>query len=287
VAPPVDAGDIERRGERPVNAPQDEAGALADALLREVQALAAPFRHERSFRLAQGSLQANRFLLTVSRQDIAGDALARIRAIGGRLGLPAAFDATLDQFFATTGAVHFGFEAGASGVLLKLYLEQDATQAPAPAAAGERVLQHIACKWNPATGDAVVSRYWWHAGLDEAGIAARLAQVYGDHETGFSAGIARALLELASQRAPGAHLQYLEVDEPGNARRSFDLNVYDAKLRVHDIQPQLAALRDAYGVRPGQFQALYDQVKGRALGHVAGGVHRDGGEFFNIYHAAS
>jgi len=92
------------------------------------------------------------------------------------------------------------------------------------------------------------------------------------------------VLELAAARVPAPQLQYLEVQEPGNGRRSFDLNLYNARMEVKDIQAQLYGMRDHFGVRPGQFQALYDQIKGKVLGHLAGGVHRDGKDFFNLYY---
>ena len=69
-----------------------------------------------------------------------------------------------------------------------------------------------------------------------------------------------------------------------NARRSFDLNLYNAKLQVKDMQPLLHRMREHFGVRPGQMQALYDQIKTKALGHLAGGVHRNGEDFFNVYY---
>ena len=81
-------------------------------------------------------------------------------------------------------------------------------------------------------------------------------------------------------------LQYLEVQEDGNDRLSFDLNVYDAGLQLKDVQPQLTRMRETFGIRPGQFQTLYDQIKTRILGHLAGGMHRNGMEFFNVYYGA-
>ena len=43
-------------------------------------------------------------------------------------------------------------------------------------------------------------------------------------------------------------------------------------------------LREHFGLRPGQFQALYDQVRALPLGHLAGGVHRDGTPFATVYY---
>jgi hypothetical protein len=56
---------------------------------------------------------------------------------------------------------------------------------------------------------------------------------------------------------------------------------------VRDLVPQLLRLRDLYAIRPGQLQAVLDQVKARALGHLAGGVHRDGRGFFNVYYGVT
>ena len=101
-----------------------------------------------------------------------------------------------------------------------------------------------------------------------------------------SAVIARAVLQAAAERSPTERLQYLEVEEPETSRRSFDLNLYNAKMQVRDIHGLLLRMREQYSVRPGQFQALYDQINGMVLGHLAGGMHRNGRDFFNVYYGA-
>ncbi len=127
----------------------------------------------------------------------------------------------------------------------------------------------------------MTTRYLWHPRLQADALEARMAAAYGE---GVPLEAARALLGLAVARVPAAQLQLLEVEEDGNARRSFDLNVYDAGLAVRDAQAALARLREHFGVRPGQFQALYDQVRAKPLGHLAGGVHRDGAPFATVYY---
>ena len=57
-------------------------------------------------------------------------------------------------------------------------------------------------------------------------------------------------------------------------------------VQVKDIQHLLQRMRERFAIRPGQFQALYDQIKTMQLGHLAGGVHRDGQDFFNVYYGA-
>ena len=61
-----------------------------------------------------------------------------------------------------------------------------------------------------------------------------------------------------------------------------------AKYLPEDAGPDmLFALRDHFGIAPGRFQALYDQVKGKRFGHLAGGIHRDGRPFFNVYYGGA
>ena len=277
------------RGETPVNAPPDPAGQAAALLLQLVGELGVPHQHERSFRVAAGALLANRFLLTLDARDIPGDPLARTLAICDRLQMPAALRAEAQRRFAMARCVHFGFEAGPGSVVCKLYLEREV---PAEEAAHARaghgsVLLHLAFKWDQLSGQQVTTQYLWYPATRVEDIEARLAQVYRGGEPAASLEIARAALALAAGRASAETLQYLEVQEPDNGRRSFDLNVYAANLAVKDAQPLLARMRDRFGLRPGEFQALYDQIKGRALGHLAGGVHRDGKDFFNVYYGVT
>ncbi len=72
--------------------------------------------------------------------------------------------------------------------------------------------------------------------------------------------------------------------EDKNERRSFDLNLYDARLQIRDIYPVLKQMRDYFSLKPGDFQELYDQVKPKIIGHIAGGIHRNEKEFFNVYY---
>ncbi|HMA89270.1 MAG TPA: hypothetical protein VKP89_11055 [Burkholderiales bacterium] len=284
--PPGEAALAARPGERTARAVPDAAGESGALLLRLVGDLGVPFQHERSLRIAEGVLHADRFLLTVERRDIAGDARARVLEICERLGMPQALRAAAAARFDMASCLHFGFEGDSGRAVVKLYLERVVGEDEARRARerGEPALLHLAFKWEPGGGTEVSTEYLWHPALGAAEIAQRLAQhVYRGVEQG-SREIAQSVLELAAARAPAQQLQYLEVQEPGNGRRSFDLNLYNARLQVKDVQPQLYRMRDLFAVRPGQFQALYDQIMTKPLGHLAGGVHRNGKDFFNLYY---
>ncbi|MGH8738906.1 MAG: hypothetical protein ACREVC_16240, partial [Burkholderiales bacterium] len=63
--PPGAAAAAARPGQGGVQAPADEAGEKAALLLRLVGELDVPHQYERSFRISQAGLSANRFLLTL------------------------------------------------------------------------------------------------------------------------------------------------------------------------------------------------------------------------------
>ena len=124
-------------------------------------------------------------------------------------------------------------------------------------------------------------RYHWHPRLAAPALRERLATFYGE---GTPLQAALDVLALATARVDAVKLQFLEVTEEGNPRRSFDLNLYDARLAMRDVQAPLERLREHFGVRPGQYQALYDQIRTKPLGHLAGGLHRDGAPFSTVYY---
>jgi tryptophan halogenase len=263
----------------------EEAGDRAALLIRLVGELDVPHQYERSFRISERSLQANRFLLTFNTRDVPGDARSRVLAICDRMSMPRAAHDMAQAEFGMANCLHFGFEGDADSIICKLYLERAVPPEEARLARAESrpVLLHLAFKWDVSRQEAVTTRYHWFPALTAAEIDARLTHVYGGQGAP-SLDIARSMLDLTRDRVATERLQYLEVEEVENDRRSFDLNLYNAKLQMKDIQPLLGRMREHFSVRPGQFQALYDQVKGLSLGHLAGGVHRNGKDFFNLYY---
>lgn len=283
--PPAQAAVAARPGAAPARPAPEEAGDRAAELIRQVGALAVPHQYERSFRIAERSLQANRFLLTFNTRDVLGDARARVLEICDRMAMPEAARVMAEARFDMAHCIHFGFEGEADAIVCKLYLERAVSEEEARQARAESraVLLHLAFKWDVVRRQAVTTRYHWYPALTGAEIETRLAHVYGGTDRP-SFDIARAVLRLGQDHVPAERMQYLEVEEAENDRRSFDLNLYNARLQMKDIQPLLTRMREHFSVRPGQFQALYDQVKSLALGHLAGGVHRNGQDFFNLYY---
>jgi len=291
-------------------APAPVAGEHASRLLRSISALGAPYVYERSFRMRQGELLPNRFLLSVGRPADGSASDEALTRVFGEIGLPRRFIVATQSDLPRARCVHFGFEGDDDRPLLKVYLEIGGEEHAG--ADGEAVLEHVAYKWRPvvhepspadrtfpagaqpagaagsaspqpAAGPGVVGRYWWYPHLTAEQIRERVAGVYQDGAPESQA-IAFDVIGLAAERMPERDIHYLEIEEDGSPRRSYSINFYDADLKVRDLHPLLSRMRRLFDVAPGLFQVLYDQIKTRRFGHLAGGVHRNGRDFFNLYY---
>lgn len=254
----------------------------ARVLLQMVEQLQIRFTYEQSVRLCQHALLSNRFLLTITKDEIRQNANDTILALCRRLGMPEPLRETTSDNLNQAKFVHFGFEEDQQSCLYKVYLEFGLPAAEP----GPTFLLHLALKWDIADASRYVqTKYIWHPRLNPPMIAERLAQLYHGGASQVSQQIVQGIVEFAASK-PNHGMKYLEVTEDANGRHSFDLNLYDAQLRVQDLEPWLLRMREHFSIPADQFQALYDQIKDRRFGHLAGGVHRNGQEFFNLYYGA-
>ncbi len=256
------------------------AETASERLVRTAAGLGAPLLHERSLRIAPAGVEGERFLLSLAKPAIRGDAAARLTAAWRDLGMPAECLAAAVDHLPAARHVHFGYEGGPGPARYKAYLEfaPDATAGPG--------LLHVAFKWDPAgIAPPAVTRYLLHPPADRTGILAAVAGLHegGTAHPGFSP--LAMLIDRALGRCAAADVQVLEVVEDGG-RRSYDVNVSDAAMRVGDVRDELAALGCAVGADAATVAAEIDAREGDRLGHVAGGVHRDGRSFVTIYHGA-
>jgi hypothetical protein len=255
-----------------------QSSAHAGLLHQLVEDLQAPYGYERSLRMTAGALLANRYLLTLTKQSIPSDPDATVLALCRRLAMPDNLLATAAQHVGAAKFIHFGYEEDEATRLYKVYLEFS----PDPQTAGAHVLLHRAFKWdiaNPARH--VETHYVLHPQLSVAQILGRLGEVYRGNTA--ARDIAQGVVALAAAR-PGHEMSYLEVNEEANRRRSFDLNVYDAGLFVRDLEPVLSRMAEHFAIPRALFEPLYEQTKDLRFGHLAGGVHRQGQDFFNLYY---
>ncbi|NEU80302.1 hypothetical protein [Nostoc sp. UIC 10630] len=256
--------------------------ASAQKLLELITNLKVPYGYEQSLRICQQTLLADRFLLSISKRSLGDNPHGRLLDLCSDLAMPEEFLASSKQHLDLTKFVHFGFEENHNKSLYKVYLELDNHE---DTNNRDRMLLHLSFKWNPLKkSDKIITKYYRYPALSVQDIVNKLSQIYPDNAHSESLAISNIILEIAANRSGDNGLSYLEIIEENNSRKSYDLNIYPAKLRVREIQQILVRMFRYYSISENLFLPHYTQIKDKFLGHIAGGIHRDGQNFFNIYY---
>lgn len=253
-----------------------------------IQEIGAPHGHERSIKLRQESLLANRFLLTVARDDLGADAIDRVLEACRTLEMPDAFFDAAARHLPAANLIHFGFEEEREGrAYYKVYFERQEAFVRAMTSAssnGEPFVLHDAFKWNVVDpSERAVARYTCHPRLPRQAMLQRIADVYAGRAERTPWHLLCELVTAAARRVPDEQIMYLDVTEDGTQRRSFDVNLYRAGFAVDSVAPFFARLAAHFRLPAADLAETFGPVRGLQLGHVAGGVDRHGRDFVTIY----
>jgi tryptophan halogenase len=243
---------------------------------------------EPSFKAVRDRLLANRLLLGFDRLQTDASRDEEIASVCERIGMPSSLLAAFRQGLPDANHVYFGAEKNDRTLVLKAYLEfrdrieKEIRGAPV---AGRSFSLFTGFKWDAfAPARQVVSRYVWHRSLPVPEILERLQATIDPSRHGALLELVQGIVRQASERIAPGEIQYLEVTEEGNPRRSFDLNVYKSGLRLQDLNPELLRALAYYGIPFSRFAPLYQRIKRERLGHLAGGVDREGNDFMTVYY---
>lgn len=252
-------------------------------LIELVSSRGLAFGREDSFKMANGRLLDERLLIGIRRGRIPAATFVEIAA---GMGMPEEFRSPFVERLAEADVVLFGLENGEAGLMCKAYLEFWEKLRRRVLATGTKdpELLNLGFKWYAGEESArVVSRYICYPVLDLAGTLRRIRGIYDDGATDTpSCQIALQLVQRAARR--GAGLIYLEVAEEGTPRRSYDLNLYKANLTLADIEQELRQAASRYQLPREEFEAFCSELRERPLGHLSGGLARDGGDFLTVYY---
>jgi hypothetical protein len=259
-------------------------------LFRNVGRLEAQLDFEHSFKAVRRHLFDNRFLLGVERPALMSDRDERIISVCQAVGMPQNLLASFTQSLADANHVYFGAEKGDSQLLFKVYLEfRDKAEREIAASrrSGVTFPLFVGFKWD-AFGSArqAVTKYAWHPSLPFPEILSHLRTTIEPDRHTTLWGLVRGIVEQAAARMSHHDIQYLEVTEDGNPRRSFDINLYKSGLRLEELHSYLLDAVTNYDIPPARFESLYRRISKERFGHLAGGVDRENNDFITIYFGA-
>ena len=261
------------------------------SLFELVKGLEVSIGHEQSFKMLDKTILANRFLLGISKREIAIKANDRIAAICEQMNMPSSLMEIFRQCLFDVQYVHFGFEEDRDTCLFKVYVEfwdSISEELKRTKHYTKPYTLHLGFKWDPFNNERkALTRYIWYPRLTGEEIIGRIAAIAdpGRHRHLFES--AGELMKVALQRMPYQDIIYLEATEQGNPRKSFDINVYRGGLQVGELYKSLTQLAQHYGIPPAEFHRFYDRMKTDSFGHLAGGTNRDGKDFCTVYHGVN
>jgi len=240
---------------------------------------------ERSFKMSEKRLLANRFLFGINKKEIEQE---RLLDICERMEMPEKHLGALKEKLSDANLFLFGFEENERSCVYKVYLEfwdkikKEVRTKPKKT---DPVLLHLGFKWDALDNTkGTIARYTSYPLLSVKDILKRLKRIYDGVQDRTSFDIVKGIIKLASTKAVKDMFIYLEVSEEDNPRRSFDINLYKANLQLHELYPLLSKMSRHYSISSEEFDPLYDQIGTRLFGHLAGGIDREGKDFLTVYY---
>ncbi len=266
----------------------ESAARKAVLPFRIIEEMGVACGYERSFKMLAGRVLANRYLLGIDTDNLTSE---EILAVCRRLDMPTAYRESFAAHLAEANLVFLGFEDNEeAGCMYRMYLEfwekiqRDQQAKPEDT---EPALLHLGFKWHTDDNtQRAISRYMCYPLLSLEDILHRLSNVYADHSESASYEVARDIVALAGSKSVGQSPIYVEVFEDNSQRRSFDINLYGAGLRIRDLLGHLSTIRLHYCIPDDQFRRLYTLVGDKLLGHLSGGINREGSDFLTFYYEA-
>jgi hypothetical protein len=259
------------------------------ALFRRLGELDTKIDFEPSFKAEQGKLFENRFLLGIHRNKSI-NWNERVAHICSQSGMPPNLLAAFQQTLPDANYVYLGVERNDRTLIFKVYSEfRDKIKAELAAGrgAGRAHLLYSGFKWDTASPTRqAVTEYAWYPSLPLHHMHEHLRTFIEPSRHRELLGLAEGVTVQAAEKIPGDDIQFLEVTEKGNPRRSFDINVYKSGLTVGELFPHLLPALRHYAIAEEKIESLFQRIGKERFGHLAGGIGRDNRDFMTVYYGA-
>jgi hypothetical protein len=259
-----------------------------DYLLELIKALNMDYAFERSFKVTEKTLLGNRILYGVYTEKIKEDQHKELLDICHQMNMPEAFFENFREDWRDTNAIGWAFEKIGEALVYKVYLEfWDKWKKEIKETPNERdpFLVVLGFKWDALNrAKRSLARYTWYPLLSYEEMLERLSGSYENDQYRSLFGIIKDFLRFPSIKVTHDEIRYIEVTEENTPRRSFDINVYNAKLQLKEVYPLLQKIYQHYSIPDRDFHTLYNQFRTKIIGHLSGGIGRDGKDFLTVYY---
>jgi hypothetical protein len=250
-----------------------------------IEAECVPYGREDSFKMSRGRLQTQRFLLGIPTQNIAP---ARILRWCDALGMPHRLQAAFAQHLADANMVGVGLDDSSDHGVYKMYLEfwDNVRDLFRRTGRTDPMLLHLGFKWRAGGdgSDARIVRYHCFPQLSVHDALERIALIYRGAARPTADNLAMEIVRRAARAKPTEMFLYVETSEDGDARTSFDINLYKSELTLADIDPSLRGLGQHFSIPDEPFLPLLARVGPHLLGHLSGGLDGDGQDALTVYY---
>jgi len=242
---------------------------------------------EHSFKILRETLISERFLMGFRRSGLSRETHGRIINICREIDMPEGFLKTFQEKLHEANIVLFGFEKNKTNRLYKSYLEfggRFEKMSRVNPQQLEPFLIHQGFKWD-ASDNRICAKtaYTCFPLFPVENMLEKIPGFFYDRKGKKPSEIAEGIVKLASKKIGYEEFLYFEVSEEGNPRKSFDINMYRANLRLSELYPFLLDIVRHYSISDEQFHALYEPVKSQIFGHLSGGIDRQGRDFLTLY----
>lgn len=238
---------------------------------------------EKSVKMSAGSLTNSGCLIGIDSQVIPE---TRLLQICQRLRMPPDYQKAFFDRLDKANVVLLGMEKDKETTVYKMYLEfWDELIRRLRKNPDDRqpALLHLGFKWHGPGKYKNMTTYTCYPLLTIPQILYRLAEIYVTYSNSDAYETVCAVVELAGRNMHRDSFIYLEAQEPGNPRRSFDLNLYKADLSLADIRPILDRAARRYELSNTSTADLFDSLARFPLGHISGGINRRGRDYLTVY----
>lgn len=252
-------------------------------LVGSIKKLKVPIWFERSCKITEKKININRFICYFSKASLGQNASERVMDICVRLGMPDSLLASFQKILPRLSFIHFGFEEKERTCGYKIYGEYGVDRKSIPKMK-EPFIGALGFKWDAFNPEKqVITKYTCLPALSLEKIHERVMDIFQTQVNSLLVEASKDVLNQALKNITLNEVIYLEVSDGNGPRRSFDINVYDAGLRMKHIGQAVIKIFKHFSIPDSIYENIYNPNNNYSFGHISGGVDKEGKAFISIY----